>query len=172
MFLFLFNWGLFSFSSMLLFCFGVFFVCFFSQPPPSSISCTLLTPPCGKYLLTCNQNGVSCLRICWADKYVLCMNVYLLVCAPRSGSRIDVPKRDAWNSWARWAPGGTRFSGAREGWGRWWTGWSPGSCSPTGPSPTMEVWEIYMYIRICLHFNNNWKIWRFFFFLEKPQYFS
>ncbi len=87
-------------------------------------------------ILTCNQNGASSLshvrRVTRGDPY-------MCVCVFRSGSRTDVPKRGAWSSWARWAPGGTRFSGARGGWGRWWTGWSPGSWSPTGPSPTTEV---------------------------------
>lgn len=36
-------------------------------------------------------------------------------------------------------PAGTPSSAARAGCGRWWTGWSPGSSSPTGPSPSTEV---------------------------------
>lgn len=82
------------------------------------------------------------------------------MCVSRSGSRTVVPKRGAWSSWARWAPGGTRFSGARGGWGRWWTDWSPGSSSPTGPSLTMEV---------CVPFSSFCKTnVRF---LSRPQFF-
>lgn len=71
----------------------------------------------------------------------------------RSGSRTDVPKRGGWSSWAHWAPGGTRFSGARGEWGRWVTGWSLGSSSPTDPSPTMEVWLLNIFFFDTLNFS-------------------